>query len=401
MFLYVVETGLRKEDTAFAAGTFAFLRVCKRWNEIAVGFPQLWVWLISGALKAWDLFKSRSKDAPLFLTWRSRLLDFVPSILINTEIPSRIRQLDFNGTREELEHILGAFHPRSTSATSSIRLQCLRSNNHKGEYLTRFFFFSFPKLSKLDIGTSLPDSTSSILTTSNLTSLKLNPPINDSHRYTRSQFLQVLQQHPNLKQLDLSAGGLSLAENSGELVPVLLPCLVDLRFCGGDEVIEGFIDLVSMSSPLHNVIIDFQPNHGPVVAAHVNTAKKLLTVYYGCKELEHPRKATHLIASSCMSGSELKVDAKSHSASASDPIYNLRLQFHGVGTALAQKIIPLFPLKHVREYDISQLDLSTDDCRRTLRRMDGLLCLRLGNMDTGPVLNALDLIDEGVHREVA
>ena len=69
VFLYVVEAGLEEEDRNFAAGTFAFLQVCKRRNEIAVWSPQFWVWLISGTLKTWDLFKSRSKDAPLFLTW--------------------------------------------------------------------------------------------------------------------------------------------------------------------------------------------------------------------------------------------------------------------------------------------------------------------------------------------
>ena len=91
VFLYVVETGLERGNTSFAAGTFVFLQVCKRRNEIAVWSPQFWVWLISGTLKAWDLFKSRSKDAPLFLTWRTWLPKSALNIPTESETPRRIR----------------------------------------------------------------------------------------------------------------------------------------------------------------------------------------------------------------------------------------------------------------------------------------------------------------------
>ena len=133
----------------------------------------------------------------------------------------------------------------------------------------------------------------------------------------------------------------------------------------------------------------------------INTAKRLLTVYYGCKGLEHPRRATHLtVSSSYVFPAELIINAKSFHTSASHPIYNLELQFFGARNALARKIIPLFPLKHVREYTIEWLDVFTDDCLSLFRRMKGLLHLRLDSMDVEPVLYALDLIDEGVHREV-
>jgi len=68
-------------------------------------------------------------------------------------------------------------------------------------------------------------------------------------------------------------------------------------------------------------------------------------------------------------------------------------------SALAQKIIPLFPLKHVRIYTIERLDLFTEDWRRTPQRMNGLLNLLLESMDIEPVLNVLDISDEGVYRE--
>ena len=324
----------------------------------------------------------------------------MPNTLTDTVKGRRIRQLDFNGTRQQLEQILGTLDSRSTSTTSSIRLRCpCYEKNDNGEHLARLFSLSFPKLSKLDINTSPPDPTSPVLATSNLTSLKLDLAYNDDRCYTQSQFLQVLQQHPNLKQLHLRTGGFPSVENSGGLVPVVLPHLVDLRLYGVDEVIDGFIDLVSMSSPLHNVTIDFERNNAPSVAAHENTAKKILTVYYGCKELEYPRKVTHLTISSPPS-CHLTIGAKSHSTSAHRPTYNLELRFHGMRGALVQKVIHFFPLKHVRKYTVERFDPPADDWRRTLRRMKGLLHLRLDSVNIVPVLNTLNLINEGVHREV-
>jgi len=87
VFLRVVEAGLESDYASFALGTFSFLLVCRRWNEVAVGFPQLWVGWIPGAVKAWHLFNSRSKDAPLFLTWRPQLPDLARKILTDTETP--------------------------------------------------------------------------------------------------------------------------------------------------------------------------------------------------------------------------------------------------------------------------------------------------------------------------
>ena len=41
VFLHIIESGLRDGDTHFATDTFNFLRVCRRWNEVAVDFPHL------------------------------------------------------------------------------------------------------------------------------------------------------------------------------------------------------------------------------------------------------------------------------------------------------------------------------------------------------------------------
>jgi len=96
-------------NTRFEIRTFAFLQVCRYWNEVAVGYPQLWGWWIPGAVKAWPLFNSRSKGTPIFLTWRSRLPNSARDILTDPAIPKRVRQLDFNGTSEQPAHLLGAF----------------------------------------------------------------------------------------------------------------------------------------------------------------------------------------------------------------------------------------------------------------------------------------------------
>jgi len=401
VFLYVVETGLKDDYTSFALGTFGFLQVCRRWNEVAVGFPQLWVWWIPGAVKAWHLFKSRSNDAPLFLTWKHHLPDSARDILTSTGTPKRFRQFYFDGGGEELEHLLAALNSCSLSITSSIRLHDLSPNND-GEHLTRFFSLAFPKLSKLDLKNYLPDSSSSILITSNLTSLKLS--LRDDfgpRRYTLSQLSRVLQQHPDLQELELQEGALPPVEKSGAPAPVVLPRLINLSLYGSSTSITAFMDLVNMSSPLHNVIVCFRPISGPI-KAFVSTAKKLLMSYYGCEGLEHPRRVNCLTISLDSSADELIVDARSRSTTASHPIYHLRLQFHQSGYGLAQKIIPLVPLKRVREFTAERLFLLfADDWRKALRRMKGLIHLRLDSTDIEPVLDALGLDTGGTCGEAA
>jgi hypothetical protein len=159
---------------------------------VAIDFPQLWVRWIPSAVKAWPLFSSRSKGAPLSLTWQPQLPRSARDALTDTDTPKRIRQLDFSGHPEQLEHFLGALNSSSISVTSSIRLRSTQSID-PGEYLTRFLSLSFPKLSNLDIENFLPDSSSPIFTTSNLSSLKLRSPYDILPHYTLAQLSQVLQ----------------------------------------------------------------------------------------------------------------------------------------------------------------------------------------------------------------
>ncbi|KAF9642827.1 hypothetical protein BDM02DRAFT_3124127 [Thelephora ganbajun] len=194
VFLCIVESSIRYDDTYFDCGTFRFRQVCRHWNEVAIGLPQLWVRRVANATKAWPLFNERSKGAPLFLTWRPYSLSAsCQDILKIPAFPGRIRQLGFCRSSEQLEHLFSAFNSSPPSNASSIQLRIapydeLGSQDH----LARFLPFLFPKLSKLDIENFRPDPLSPVFTTSNLTSLKLHFPYGTKPRYTLAQFSQIL-----------------------------------------------------------------------------------------------------------------------------------------------------------------------------------------------------------------
>ena len=387
VFLYVVKSSLPRTGHAhFDPGTFNFLRVCRRWNNVAIGFPRLWVWWVAGAVKAWPLFNARSKGAPLSLMWRIGLPESTRDVLADTGALKRIHQLDFYGTRAQLERLVGSHDSTSTSSISSIRLMVIDWGENE-EKLTRFLSSPFPKLSKLQIGDLLPDSSSSIFTTSNLTSLKLSLPYNGERRYTRSQFSQLLQRHPNLQKLVLEEGALPPVEGPGELVPVILPRLVDLRLYGLEAVVVGFVDLVSMSSPLHSVIIRLDFAYAPHLSALAGTAEKILTPYYECRGLKYPRRVDHLTVSTSLEGG-MEFCAETH-APYSISNLNLRFRSHGIGKELIRRVVPLFPLKTVREFSAVGLDFSTDDWRWIFRDIGGLLHLRLDHIYLWPVLDVL------------
>ena len=176
--------------------------------------------------------------------------------MTDTDTPKRIRQLDFSDRPEQLEYFLGALNSSSISVTSSIRLRSTQSID-PGEYLTRFLSLSFPKLSNLDIENFLPDSSSPIFTTSNLSSLKLRSPYDILPHYTLAQVSQVLHRHSDLRELDFEIGAAPLIESPDAPVPFPLPQLVNLRLYATETAIARLIDLVRMSSPLHNVTIHF------------------------------------------------------------------------------------------------------------------------------------------------
>ena len=386
-FLYVIESGLRKNDTCFDTGTFNFLLVCRRWNEVAVAFPRLWVWWVASAGKAWHLFNARSKDAPLFLTWVSRLPDSATDAFLDTKASRRIRRLNFFDSRTQLECLLGALDSTSMSITSSIRV--VTDYGNKGEHLTRFLSLSFPKLSELDIGNFLPDPSSSIFTTSSLTSLEIYLNEDVEHRYTRSQFSQILQQHPNLQKLTLKAGAIPLAGQSGSPVSVILPQLIDLELDGTGTSIAGFMDLVSMS-PLHNVAIHLEHPHTPTVPALSSAVKQILTAYYDCQGLEYPRKADRLTV-------ELRYELLISAGSFTTPACNLTLQSWTTTEMFVGTVVSLFPLESTRVFAAEGVDIATDYWRAILQNMKELSELRLNRLDIRPVLEALSFDDEGAY----
>jgi len=238
----------------------------------------------------------------------------------------------------------------------------------------------------------LPGFSSSIFTTSNLTSLTLYHTYDDECRYTRSQFYQILQRHPNLQKLDLGNGALPPVEESGTPVPIVLPRLVNLRLYGMEAVVVGFLDLISMSSPLYSVAILLDYTYTPRLSTLARTAETILVPYYECHGLEYPRTVGHLTISRLV-GHGLEFTARDYSTPAPYPASTLTLQFrfHGIGEALVPRAIRLSPLKGVRELTVAAcLELSVGDWRGMFRELEDLLHLRLDRIPIELVLDALD-----------
>lgn len=402
VFLSLVESGIGDDDTSFTSGTFDFLRVCRRWNEVAVGFPRLWVWRIPGAVKAWPLFSTRSKGAPLFLTWRSVLPTPAQDFRMDPTIPERIHRLDFRGNIEPLAQFMDAFNSDAPSSVSSIRFYVINLDHSKRtKRLDRFFSSSFPKLVVFDIDGFLPHSSSPIFTTSNLTSLKLRSHCYEKCRYTLSQLSEILQQHPNLQELDLNEYALPLAGPSVPLVSLVLPRLVDLRLHGSMWGVVGLIDLIGVSSPLHNIDIFIQESHSTPTPTPIGVVKKILAMHYECPGLDCPRTTDHLDISSDSLGYCLSFDAGSRSTSASHPTPNLKFCFTGLGAGGAYGLVEdtfplLWPMDDVREFTVGGLKLSADVYRTILQKMGGLLDLRLTVLEIEPVLDVLGVDHQGM-----
>ena len=295
---------------------------------MAVSFPRLWRWWVAGAVKAWPLFNSRSKDTPISLTWRPNFSTPTGNILIDSGVPKRIHQLEFIGSSEQLPHLLGAFDSVLPSNLSLMRLHIIPYGDREQHGpLSSFLTSSFPKLSQLDLWNLLPDSSSPIFTTSSLTSLKLHFPYQKRNHYTLSQFSQIHQHHPNLQELDLNHGAIPLPGPSSDSAPFTLPRLVGLRLHGVEAAISGFIDLIGMSSPLHDVVVHFIRGPGSPVPALVGTVKKILDGYYECWGLNYTRKVNNFTISYSLDGDHLVFNAQSRS---SNPRSNLELQINGI-----------------------------------------------------------------------
>jgi hypothetical protein len=311
---------------------------------------------------------------------------------MDTDTPRMFHELDLTGG---MEHFLVALDPTSISITSSIRLNSVLDDKPE-ERLTRFLSSPFPKLSKLDICGFLPDPSSSIFTSSNLTSLKLHVLEDYKYRHTRSQLSQVLHHHPNLQELDLKGGAIPLVEQSGTPVPIVLPQLVDLKLYSTRVIVAGHIDLVGAASPLHNVIIFFWQGRGLTVPYFTWALKEILTAYYGCPGLDYPRSANRLTVSLDRREDYMEFNVGSHFTPTPHPMSNLKLQFYRMDVTPIGKTIPLFPLKHLYEFTAKNLALVADDWRAVLQGMTCLLHLRLDCVDIGPVFDALDIHNGGV-----
>lgn len=187
-----------------------------------------------------------------------------------------------------------------------------------------------------------------------------------------------------------------LVGKSGVSIPVVLPRLVDLRLDGVDTVIAGFMDLVSMSSPLHNVVIRFRGRtYGDSTRA--SAIKKIITLYYEYLVLEYPRKLDHLTISPNLFEDVLVFDARSYSTPTFHPMYNLQLRLPGTHHALTLRTIPLFPLKNIREFTAAKLDLDSRNWREVLQEVEGLLHLQLDGLGQPELaLGALGFDDGGV-----
>ena len=397
----MVESSLQDGGTRFATGAFAFLQVCRRWNEVAIGFPQLWSLWVPGAVKAWPLFHSRSKDAPLFLTWRPPLLISTRDVLADPAIPSRIRRLDLSGNSKQLIQFFGAFGSSPSSNVSSIRLKVPPHDEHEPNgHFARFLSSSFPKLSQLHLENFIHNSSSPIYTTSGLTSLKLSLPRTGDNPLTPSRFSRILQQHPNIRELDFK-NAIPLPGPSGaSSVPIILPRLVNLRLDDKSAAILGLMDLIDMSSPLHDVAIRFGSTHIADDPRLVSVMKGILVPYYECRGLNHPRKVDHLT----ISYNSKRIYLVFNSRSRSTPGSNLRFRFDWV-TETAQDIVvkdafPLFPLDDVREFAVEGFVINKDGYRGMFRKMKNLSHLRLDELDLRPVLEALSACNHGMFRIV-
>jgi len=399
VFLCIVESGLQHNNLGLTVGTFEFRHVCKHWNNVAVEFPQLWVRWAARAVRAWPLFNTRSKGAPIFITWRPYHIPAAgPDALVDPTIPGRIQQLDFSGTSEQLERLFGAFNSSPPSNALSIQVHVTlplisqATIQDTQEHLARFLSSSFPKLSKLDIYNYQPDSSSSVFTTSNLISLRLSFPHTTRPRYTLAQLSQIIRKHPNLRELELKDGAMPQVESPGALVPFTLPQLADLELRGTAESILGLVNLIGTSSPLQNVSFHFCSNRDQNIPGFVDAVKKILAAYYECEGLDHPRKANRLIVSED-DGGPLYFVARSCSAPTSTPQPTLELQFSRASELL--RIFPLFPLKDVREFTIEGVALSSKGYDTILRKVKGVSQLHLSKLDIAPVLEALDPRNRG------
>ena len=391
---------IKDGDPCFGIGTFSFRQVCKHWNEVAIGSPRLWVWWVPGTTEAWPLFYERSGGAPISLFWRySYTLLHYPDIPKDAALPERIRLLDFRGENQHFEHLLSGFNSIPPSNASIVRLKITPYHEKNPEdHLVRFFSLSFPKLSSLNIWNFLPDPSSPVFMTSNLTSLKLSFPFSDASRYTLAQFSKILQKHPNLQQLDLEEGAMPRIEPSEVPVSSVLTRLIELKLCGMVECVSGLIGLIGMSPPLLNVVLRFRYPRNQTVPSLIGPVKKILGDYYGCTEPDRHRKAVHLMVEQRFGQDQAPLvfvakSSKPHLAPAPSLPSNLRLELWGAQEVF--EFFHLFPLNNLNTFSADGLCISLPQYRTVLWKMERLTHLSLAAVHVDTVIEAIDHRNQG------
>ena len=385
------------DDSYFGIGTFSFRQVCKHWNEVAIGSPQLWVWWVPGATEAWPLFYERSGVAPISLFWRHSRYPDIPK---DDTFPKRIRLLDLHGENQHFEHLLNSFDSIPPSNASIIRLKITPYHEKNSEdHLVRFFSLSFPKLSGLNIWNFLPNPSSPIFMTSNLTSLRLSFPFSDASRYTLAQFSKILQKHPNLQQLDLEDGAMPRIEPSEVPVSSVLSQLIELKLCGMVECVSGLIDLIGMSSSLLDVVLRFRHPRHQIVPPLIDPVKKILKAYYGCTEPDHHRKAVHLTVEKRFGQDRAPlvfVVKSSEPCVAPAPSLQSSLRLELWGAQEVFEFFDLFSLQNVTTFSANRLSIPSSQYCTILRKMECLTHLSLAAVDVDGVLAAIDHRYQGV-----
>jgi len=289
---------------------------------------------------------------------------------------------------------LGTFDSSPPSNVSSLRFQITPHNVHEPrEPLDRFFSSPFPKLSKLDLENFLPNPSSPVFTTSNLTSLKLSHPFQKENCYTLSQFSQILQRHPSIQELSLSCGALPLPGQSGPLVSPVLPRLLSLRLHGSEAAISGFIDLIDMFSPLSNVVISFDRGPKSTALTLAGAVRKIIVAYYESQGSNYPRKIHYFSIVSNQEKDLLTFHTRSRPTPTSNLRSNFRLQFNAVndiaGNAMVKEFFPLFPLDDVREFSAEGQPTYEERYNEMFQKMKGLSHLRLDGQKVLSGLRAL------------
>ena len=315
-------------------------------------------------------------------------------------IPRRARQLDFSGTRGQLECFLTTFRSSLPSNVSSIRLQIVKYDVRKPRgHFARLLASPFPKLSELNIGNFLPSPSSLIFTTSKLTSLKLFLPYKKKGQYTLAQFSQILQRHPNLRELDLNQGAIPLSGTPETTIPFVLPQLTDLRLYGTSEPILGFIDFIGMSSPLHNVAIHFDRTPDLTVPALTSALEKTIAAYYDHHGPHHPRKIDVLTIATPRSNHHLAFDARSRSPRSSD----FQLQFPWIGGYRCEKVLEetfgLLPSSDVQELTVDGMLPLTHGMLKKMGELSHLRLCGQGYQDIACVLCELFAENPGTSTE--